>query len=75
MIEEKISMKIYKRNESLLANLKKKKLGNMLSCTKKHILDLSNYRIIRCGKFCSIAWSELLPSTKINMQRTSLCRI
>ena len=30
--------------------------------------------IIRRGKFCSIAWSELQPSTKINMQRRSLCR-
>ena len=34
MIEEKTSMKIHNRNESLLAILKKKRFGNMLSCTR-----------------------------------------
>ena len=43
MIEEKTSMKIYNRNEFLLATLKKKRFGNMLSCTKKHILNFSNH--------------------------------
>ena len=43
MIEEKTSTKIHNRNESLLATLKKKRFGNMLSCTKKHILNLSNH--------------------------------
>ena len=43
MIEEKTSMKIHNRNESLLATLKKKRFGNMLNCTKKHIFNLSNH--------------------------------
>ena len=43
MIEEKTSMKIHNRNKSLLATLKKKRFGNMLSCTKKHIFNFSNH--------------------------------
>ena len=40
---EKTSMKIYNKNESLLATLKKKRFKNMLCSTKKHILNLLNH--------------------------------
>ena len=66
MIEEKTSMKIHNRNESLLATLKKKRFGNMLSCTKEHILNLLNHVLSDVESFVlSHGLNFSLPSKSI----------
>ena len=67
-IEEKTSMKIHKRNESLHVTLKKKRFGNMLSCTKKNILNLSNHVLSDVESFV------LLHGLNFSLPSKSICR-
>ena len=69
MIEEKTSMKIHNRNEFLLATLKKKRFGNKLSRTKKHILNLSNHVLSDVESFIlSHGLNLSLPSKSIRRE-------